>query len=395
MPRFVALLRGVNVGKGRRVPMAEFREVLEGLGCRAVRTLLNSGNAVFDADAGTEEAHADAIAAALLTRLGVAVPVVVKSAEAWRRVVAENPMAPAEEEHARFLVAFGRTPADVGSLASLVGRARVPERLALTDDAAYLACPEGISRSDLAAEVLGRAGRRVTTRNWATVLKIDALVRDERGGGDRTEPPGGTHGRSTMGGSMDIEYFASPSDFRAWLEEHHERAAELWVGYHKKATGVPSMTWPESVDEALCFGWIDGVRRSVDAERYVIRFTPRRKGSVWSRVNLGRVEALTAEGRMRAAGLAAYEGRDPEKAGYTYEERPRELPEPYATAFRERDAAAYDFFLAQSPSYRRTAVGWILDAKREETRLRRLEQVVEASMAERRWIQGAPKGMTR
>ena len=194
---------------------------------------------------------------------------------------------------------------------------------------------------------------------------------------------------------MDTVYFGSPTEFRAWLEANHASADELLVGYFKKGTGTPSMTWPESVDEALCFGWIDGVRRRVDAERYTIRFTPRRKGSNWSRVNLGRVEVLIAEGRMRPAGLAAYEGRKRDVAGYGYEERPQELPEVYTRAFRERDQAAWRFFVAQSASYRRTAIGWILAAKREETRLRRLEQIVEASAAGRRWIQGAPKGMTR
>jgi len=194
---------------------------------------------------------------------------------------------------------------------------------------------------------------------------------------------------------MEPVYFPSPSAFRDWLEANHAGADVLWVGYFKKGTGRPSLTWPESVDEALCVGWIDGLRKSVDAERYAIRFTPRRPGSNWSRVNLDRVEALTAEGRMRPAGLAAYEARKPDAAATSYEERPQTLPEPYAGAFRERDEAAWRFFEAQSPSYRRTAIGWILDAKREETRLRRLEQVIEASMAGRRWIQGAPKGMVR
>ena len=194
---------------------------------------------------------------------------------------------------------------------------------------------------------------------------------------------------------MDPTYFPSPAAFRAWLEAHHDSADELWVGYHKRATGTPSMTWPESVDEALCVGWIDGLRRRVDDARYAIRFTPRRRGSVWSRVNLGRVEALIAEGRMRPAGLAAYEARRPEADEPSYEDRPEELPEPYAVAFRERDPGAWTFFQAQSRSYRRLAIGWILSAKREETRLRRLEQIVEASAAGRRWIQGAPRGMTR
>ncbi len=194
---------------------------------------------------------------------------------------------------------------------------------------------------------------------------------------------------------VDPIYFPDPAAFRAWLEAHHTSAGSLWVGYHKKGTGTPSMTWPESVDEALCFGWIDGLRKRVDAQRYAIRFTPRRPGSNWSRVNLGRVEALIAEGRMRPAGMAAFEARTREAAGYSYEERPQALPEAYARAFRERDTRAYAFFEAQSPSYRRTAIGWVLDAKREETRLRRLAQIIEASAAGRRWIQGAPKGMTR
>ena len=194
---------------------------------------------------------------------------------------------------------------------------------------------------------------------------------------------------------MDPTYFPSPEAFRAWLEQHHASAEALWVGYFKRATGVASMTWPESVDEALCFGWIDGLRRRVDDERYAIRFTPRREGSGWSRVNLRRVEALRAEGRMRPAGVAAFEARRRDRDEAPREERPHVLPEPYARAFRERDERAYAFFEAQSPSYRRTAIGWILDAKREPTRLRRLDAIIEASAAEQRWIQGAPAGMTR
>ena len=194
---------------------------------------------------------------------------------------------------------------------------------------------------------------------------------------------------------MDPVYFASNTEFRNWLEAHHASADELWVGYHKRGTGTPSMTWPESVDEALCFGWIDGLRKSVDAERYAIRFTPRRPGSNWSRVTLARVEVLTAAGRMRPAGAAALEARKPEADEPSYADRPEELPEPYVVAFRERDPAAWAFFQAQSRSYRRLAIGWILAAKREETRLRRLDEIFEASATGRRWIQGAPKGMTR
>src|SRR4051812_14639401 len=121
---------------------------------------------------------------------------------------------------------------------------------------------------------------------------------------------------------MDATYFDSPLAFRRWLKRHHRTAPELWVGYHKKATGRPSLTWQESVDEALSFGWIDGLRRRVDDERYVIRFTPRRAGSIWSTVNVRRARALIEEGRMQPAGLTAFAGADPKKSGvYSFEQR--------------------------------------------------------------------------
>jgi uncharacterized protein (DUF1697 family) len=177
VPRFVALLRGINVGKSRRVPMADLRVLLEGLGLTSVRTVLNSGNAVFDAEAGLAHEHAGAIGAALLERMGVATPVVVKTAEAWSRIVERNPMVPAEPEHSRFLVAFGGTPEDVRSLEPLERLAQGQDLLVITDEAAYVSCPGGISRSELASAVVGRAGGRVTTRNWATVLKLADLAR--------------------------------------------------------------------------------------------------------------------------------------------------------------------------------------------------------------------------
>jgi len=191
--------------------------------------------------------------------------------------------------------------------------------------------------------------------------------------------------------TMDPVYFRSPSEFRAWLEAHHGSADVLWVGYFKRATGRPSLTWPESVDEALCFGWIDGVRRSIDEERYAIRFTPRRPGSVWSRVNLARVAALSAEGRMRPAGLAAHAARRPNAAhDVSPEKRPERLPEPYDRALRERDEAAWRWFAAQSPAYRRTLVDWVLAAKREATRLRRIERLADAASSGQRWMPGFP-----
>lgn len=189
---------------------------------------------------------------------------------------------------------------------------------------------------------------------------------------------------------MDPVCFASPAEFRAWLEAHHASATELWVGYHRVATGRPSLTWPESVDEALCFGWIDGLRRRIDAERYAIRFTPRRPESIWSRVNVDRVAALTAEGRMRPAGLAIYAARRPDATPGPRAERPEHLPEPYERALRARSEAAWRFFEAQSAAYRRTLVDWLLSAKREETRLRRAERIADALAGGRRWMPGEP-----
>jgi uncharacterized protein YdeI (YjbR/CyaY-like superfamily) len=180
-------------------------------------------------------------------------------------------------------------------------------------------------------------------------------------------------------------FFAEPADFRAWLEENHERASELLVGFHKKATGRPSITWPEAVDEALCFGWIDGIRRSLGDESYTIRFTPRKARSTWSAVNIARAKELAAEGRMRQAGLAAFEARsDDRSAIYAYEQRhdPKLAPEE-EREFRA-NRRAWEFFQAQPPSYRKTALWWVVSAKREETRARRLRTLIEDSASGRR-----------
>jgi uncharacterized protein YdeI (YjbR/CyaY-like superfamily) len=180
-------------------------------------------------------------------------------------------------------------------------------------------------------------------------------------------------------------FFPSPAHFRRWLEKHGATRDELWVGYHKKATGKPSLTWPESVDQALCFGWIDGVRRSLDAERYVIRFTPRRPRSVWSALNVARVEALRAKGLMTPAGLAAFARREAERSGVYSFEQPRapELEPAMVRRFR-RDGAAWAFFQGQAPWYRRSATHWVVSAKREETREKRLATLVECSARGRR-----------
>jgi uncharacterized protein YdeI (YjbR/CyaY-like superfamily) len=179
-------------------------------------------------------------------------------------------------------------------------------------------------------------------------------------------------------------YFKSADDFRKWLSANHAKAKELLVGFHKKDSGTPSMTWPESVDEALCFGWIDGVRRRVDDARYTIRFTPRRTRSTWSLINVNRVQELIAQKRMKPAGLAAFEARHTKKTGiYAYENRPTELDEAFAKTFR-RDKAAWAFFQAQPPGYRKLANWWIASAKKEETRQKRLAKLIADSAAGKR-----------
>lgn len=170
--------------------------------------------------------------------------------------------------------------------------------------------------------------------------------------------------------------FATPEELRAWFQAHHATAAELHLAYWKKASGQPSVTWPESVDEALCFGWIDGVRKRLDDERYVIRFTPRRAGSHWSLVNLQRVQVLTAEGRMQPAGLRAHEARDPERAGKaSYEQRLEAFAPAHETRFRAH-AAAWQDFAARPASYRRAVMSWVANAKQAATQERRLDAAI-------------------
>ncbi|MBA3650511.1 MAG: YdeI/OmpD-associated family protein [Chthoniobacterales bacterium] len=179
-------------------------------------------------------------------------------------------------------------------------------------------------------------------------------------------------------------FFAKPAGFRRWLRQHHATATELGVGFYKKRTGKPSITWPESVDEALCVGWIDGNRKGIDEESYQIRFTPRRRGSIWSAVNIRRIEVLTNEKRMQPAGQAAFAARMENKSGiYAYEQRTEELAEPYAGRFR-KNKAAWKFFQAQPPSYRKTIGWWVTSAKQEETRRKRLETLIAASGEGRR-----------
>jgi len=173
-------------------------------------------------------------------------------------------------------------------------------------------------------------------------------------------------------------YFRSSAEFHRWLEKNHGDVSELLVGFYKKSSGEPSITYSEALDEALCFGWIDGIRKNVDETRYTIRFTPRRPKSKWSAVNIKRAEELKALGRMEPSGLAAFDGRDPVKADYSYEEALRALDSACEERFRAYPRA-WEFFQAQPPGYRRTISFWIMSAKKDETRLRRLQQLIDGS----------------
>jgi uncharacterized protein YdeI (YjbR/CyaY-like superfamily) len=176
-------------------------------------------------------------------------------------------------------------------------------------------------------------------------------------------------------------FFATAAEFRAWLEQHSASSDELVVGYWKTSSGRPSMTWAESVEEALCFGWIDGIRRSRDAESYTIRFTPRRPRSIWSNVNVATYARLVEQGRMTAAGTAAFERRRDELTGvYSGEQELQPLPAD-AVAALQAAPGAWEFWCAQPPSYRKPAAWWLISAKKAETRTKRLEALVADSAA--------------
>jgi uncharacterized protein YdeI (YjbR/CyaY-like superfamily) len=186
------------------------------------------------------------------------------------------------------------------------------------------------------------------------------------------------------------KFFKTPADFRKWFEAHHVSAPELWVGFYKKASGKPSITWPQSVDEALCFGWIDGIRKSIDDVSYKIRFTPRQSRSTWSAVNIKRAQQLIDQGLVRPAGLKAFAAREENRSGiYSYEQRTPELPNQYGKKLK-KDLAAWKFFQAQPPSYRKAANWYVLSAKKEETRLKRLDALIEYSAKGQRIPQFIP-----
>lgn len=177
---------------------------------------------------------------------------------------------------------------------------------------------------------------------------------------------------------MPIKYFKTQMEFRQWLERNHDKSSELWVGLHKRSSNKPSVSYKEAVDEALCFGWIDGVRKSVNESSYTIRFTPRKPLSIWSRINIKRANELKELGRMKPSGLRAFEGRDPKKADlYSFENQPRQLDPEFEKRFK-RNKKAWAFFEGLPPFFKKTSVFWIMSAKREGTRLRRLETFMDS-----------------
>jgi uncharacterized protein YdeI (YjbR/CyaY-like superfamily) len=187
-------------------------------------------------------------------------------------------------------------------------------------------------------------------------------------------------------------FFAKPAELRRWFSQNHKKAKELLIGYYKVGSGKPSVTWQQTVDEALCFGWIDGVRRGIDSESYTIRFTPRRAKSIWSAVNIKRVGELTKLGRMKPAGLNAFEARDPKRANlYSGEQRGVAWPAKLEKQFKA-NKAAWAFYSEQPAGYRKTIGWWVVSAKKEETQQKRLARLIEMSAAGQRVDLIAPFG---
>jgi uncharacterized protein YdeI (YjbR/CyaY-like superfamily) len=182
---------------------------------------------------------------------------------------------------------------------------------------------------------------------------------------------------------MQVKIFNSPDEFREWLEKNHDRVAELWLGFYKKHTDKKSITYREALDEALCFGWIDGVRKSISETTYKQRFTPRKPKSYWSAVNIRRADELAKLGRMAPPGVKALVRRTRDSGKYSFESRPKKLPPAYEKQFKA-NSTAWEFFLAQAPWYRRTSSFWVVSAKQEETRQRRLATLISDSEKGRR-----------
>jgi uncharacterized protein YdeI (YjbR/CyaY-like superfamily) len=185
---------------------------------------------------------------------------------------------------------------------------------------------------------------------------------------------------------MNPTFFSNQENFRTWLEKHHQEETELVVGFYKVHTQKPSMSWSESVDQALCFGWIDGVRKSIDQESYTIRFTPRKKTSIWSAINIKKVEALTKAGWMTEEGLKAFALRSEERSRiYSHEKAPSLLTPEFEQQFKANQLA-WDYFNEQAPSYKKVMIHWIMSAKQEKTRVSRLEKAINTSADQKRML---------
>lgn len=186
---------------------------------------------------------------------------------------------------------------------------------------------------------------------------------------------------------MEVTFYKSPPELHEWLEENHDSAKEVWIGFYKKGSGEAGITYAEALDEALCFGWIDGIRKRIDDSRFTIRFTPRKARSIWSAVNIKRVGELSELGLMQPSGLKTFNERDPGRSKlYAYEEKTRELDGAYEAQFRANEEA-WRFFQAQAPWYRRSANWWVMSAKKEETRLKRLAALIVES-EKGQWLPG-------
>ncbi len=179
-------------------------------------------------------------------------------------------------------------------------------------------------------------------------------------------------------------FFLSQLEFRKWLKKYHKKETELLVGYYKVGSGKPSMTWSQSVDEALCFGWIDGIRKSIDGESYSIRFTPRNVTSIWSTINIKKVKELTRQGLMHPAGLEVYRNRKKEKSGvYSFESGSKKFSKKFERKFKA-NKKGWDFFTKQAPSYKKMIIHWIMSAKQEKTQLSRFEKIMIESEKQKR-----------
>lgn len=178
---------------------------------------------------------------------------------------------------------------------------------------------------------------------------------------------------------MDPIYFQDQHEFRKWLEENHNKEPEVIVGYYKVKTMKPSMTWSQSVDQAICFGWIDGIRRSIDQDKYCIRFTPRKPNGIWSNINIKKVEELERKGLMKREGIVAFNERKKSKSGlYSFEQESiSKLDDSFKSIFKTNNRA-WDFYIKQAPSYQKTTTHWIMSAKQETTRIARLHKLIKA-----------------